>query len=983
MPDLNPAFQRLATALAERYHIQRELGRGGMATVYAAEDRRHGRPVALKVLQPEVAAALGTERFLREIAVAASLHHPHIVALYDSGEAEGFLYYVMPLVEGESLRERLRREKQLPLEEALALAREVADALSHAHSRGVVHRDIKPENILLEGGHALVTDFGIARAISAAGETRLTEAGNAIGTPAYMSPEQAAGEGDVDGRSDIYSLACVLYEALAGQPPFTGVTADSLLRQHLTAPPPRVTILRPAVSFGVECALERALAKTPADRFATAVQFREALAAGPPGSSAGRRPRRRLVPAVLALAAVAVAALGFALLRHRGAGRPLDPDLVAVAPFDVLGPGLAVWREGMMDVLARTLAGAGWVRTASPSVVARHWQGPADPAAAVAFGRRSGARFAVVGSVMQAGRDSVRVSAVLVDAARAQTLAQVEIADEQSRMDRVADSTTVDLLEGLGRVRPVGAFRAMPFAATPLPALRAFLRGEQHFRRAAWDSAMTYYKQAVGLDSSFALAWRRMSEVRGCGRLGGAGDDLAVTWGLRAGALNHGLPPRDSLLIAADSLFEALFDDFGNPQWFADRARMFALLDEAVRRYPDDPEVWYVLGDARVHWPVPGQTTPQTALEPLARTVALDSAFGPAYLHAPGLALQLGRVDLARRYLASYAKLGNVDVTSEGMDLVGRLLAVAAPRAAALQGAIDSAPAYDLFAAFLALQALPDSAETALRVTRALAASPKFGEPWIDDPQFRAAMLALSLAQRGHLDEARRTAAWSRSIFADAAVLGAVPADSVRAAFAAQLAAPFPAQPTTAFLELQVTALPWWMEQRAGAALDRFAARWDSVSASRAAQPALRVAARYAADAARAYAALARGDSGDAVRRFTALPESVCACGLDRVVTARLLTSRGRDAEAAALLDRSRSVELTPDPVEGLRRLERAREAQRLGQRAEAIDDYLYVATLWRSADSTLQPLAREAEEALRHLGSAEPRAGVDGARQR
>jgi tetratricopeptide (TPR) repeat protein len=270
-------LDRLKTALQDRYTIERELGAGGMATVYLAEDIKHHRQVGIKVLRPDLAAALGPERFLREIEIAAGLDHPHILPLYDSGEADGFLYYVMPFVEGESLRDRLDREKQLPIDDGLQIALEVADALSYAHSRDVVHRDIKPENILLAGAHARVADFGIARAITEAGGGRLTETGLAIGTPAYMSPEQAAGSRDLDGRSDLYSLGCVLYEMLAGQPPFTGATIESVVHQHLAAEPPAVTALRPAVPPQVTAALQRVLSKTPADRFSPAAQFAEAL----------------------------------------------------------------------------------------------------------------------------------------------------------------------------------------------------------------------------------------------------------------------------------------------------------------------------------------------------------------------------------------------------------------------------------------------------------------------------------------------------------------------------------------------------------------------------------------------------------------------------------------------------------------------------------------------------------------------------------
>jgi tetratricopeptide (TPR) repeat protein len=265
-------------ALQDRYRIERELGRGGMATVYFAEDLKHHRHVALKVLAPELAAALGTERFLREIEIAGQLDHPHILPLYDSGEAADSLFYVMPYVEGGTLRDRLTKERQLPVDEALQIAREVADGLSYAHAHGVVHRDIKPENILLAGPHARVTDFGIARAITAAGGDRLTRTGLVLGTAAYMSPEQAAG-GALDGRTDLYSLGCVLFEMLAGELPFTG-SANSIVRQHLTADPPSITSRRPAVPAAVAAAIMRSLSKTPADRFNPVAQFADALRVG-------------------------------------------------------------------------------------------------------------------------------------------------------------------------------------------------------------------------------------------------------------------------------------------------------------------------------------------------------------------------------------------------------------------------------------------------------------------------------------------------------------------------------------------------------------------------------------------------------------------------------------------------------------------------------------------------------------------------------
>lgn len=282
--------ERLITALEGRYRIERELGAGGMATVYLARDLKLDREVALKVLRPDLAAAIGAERFLREIRVTAALQHPHILAVYDSGQADSYLYYVMPFVDGESLRERLEREGQLPIDQALLIAREVADALDYAHARDIVHRDIKPENIMLAGGHAFVTDFGVARALRAAGGERLTATGIAVGTPWYMSPEQATGEDRIDGRSDIYSLACVLYEMLAGERPLTGPTFEATVARRLTETPRTLRAVRETIPVAVDEAVATALAKLPADRFSTAGELARALSSPSVSRSAAARP---------------------------------------------------------------------------------------------------------------------------------------------------------------------------------------------------------------------------------------------------------------------------------------------------------------------------------------------------------------------------------------------------------------------------------------------------------------------------------------------------------------------------------------------------------------------------------------------------------------------------------------------------------------------------------------------------------------------
>ncbi|HEX6617839.1 MAG TPA: serine/threonine-protein kinase, partial [Gemmatimonadales bacterium] len=342
---MDTADSRLAAALSDRYRIERELGRGGMATVYLAHDLRHDRPVALKVLRPELAASLGPDRFLQEIRIAARLQHPHILPLFDSGEAvvsreslvasdslatndsrlTSFLYYVMPYVPGESLRDRLARECQLPLDQAVRIATQVLSALGYAHAHGVVHRDIKPENILLEGDQAVVADFGVARAITAAGDARLTETGITLGTPAYMSPEQALGTRELDGRSDLYAVGCVLYEMLAGQPPFGGATAQQLIARHAMDPVPPLRTVRDTVPEPVERSVTRALAKTPADRFRTAGDFAEALAAPHTTPAAATVPtsiatpssthpflvRRRIVALAAAGLGVALAVAGY------------------------------------------------------------------------------------------------------------------------------------------------------------------------------------------------------------------------------------------------------------------------------------------------------------------------------------------------------------------------------------------------------------------------------------------------------------------------------------------------------------------------------------------------------------------------------------------------------------------------------------------------------------------------------------------------
>ncbi|HXY32235.1 MAG TPA: protein kinase [Gemmatimonadaceae bacterium] len=373
----DPIDSRLGTALAGHYAIERELGVGGMATVYLARDLRHDRHVALKVMRPELAAVIGAQRFLNEIKTTANLQHPHILPLHDSGEVNGTVFYVMPFVEGESLRDRLTREKQLPVEDAVRIAREVADALGYAHQHGVIHRDIKPENILLQGGHALVADFGIALAAAKTGSSRMTETGLSLGTPTYMSPEQAMGEREIDARTDLYALGCVLYEMLAGEPPFAGPTPQAIVAKILTDEPRKLTLLRRSVPPNVDAATRQALEKLPADRFATAADFAAAL--GTPGfaragdgrpaarGTTGESGRRWIVPAL----AGALVGAGLAAGISR-AGGVVGGGPARVLHLGLLFPPKELPREGTfgMPTLALAPDGSGFVY-AGPGVGTR------------------------------------------------------------------------------------------------------------------------------------------------------------------------------------------------------------------------------------------------------------------------------------------------------------------------------------------------------------------------------------------------------------------------------------------------------------------------------------------------------------------------------------------------------------------------------------------------------------------------------------
>ena len=542
-------LELLGRTMADRYRIDREIGRGGMATVYRALDLKHDRYVALKVLDPELAASVGSERFLREIAVTARLDHPHILPLLDSGETGGHrpteagtltesagsrVYYVMPYVEGESLRDRLDREKQLPLDAALRITREVADGLSYAHGRGVIHRDIKPENILLagyppadrarSGWHARVADFGIARAVTAAGGESLTQTGMALGTPAYMSPEQASGEREVDARSDVYSLACVLYEMLAGQPPYTGATSAAILARKVVEAVPSVRVVRDTVPVTVDRAIATALAKTPADRFASVTEFVDALGAGPDGvddlTSTRRVARRSRTVGVPVLTAALVAtffATDFGGRRTRPSPSATRPRIesLAVLPLENLSndPEQEYFAAGMHEALIIDLGKLSGLRlvSARPSVL--QYKGSSKPPRRIA--EELGVDALVTGTLMRVG-NTVRITAHLVDPATGGDLwgqdYEREVRDVLALQDEIVADVARQIqlqLSPQERAGLAGSRRVDPGA------YEAYLKGKfqlNKFTAEGFDKGMALLREAIAIDPTEALAYAGLAQ---------------------------------------------------------------------------------------------------------------------------------------------------------------------------------------------------------------------------------------------------------------------------------------------------------------------------------------------------------------------------------------------------------------------------------------------------------------------------------------
>jgi len=652
---------RLSTDLADRYRIERELGAGGMATVYLADDLRHGRRVAIKVLHPELSAVLGPDRFLAEIKTTASLQHPHILPLFDSGSADGLLFYVMPYVEGETLRDRLTREKQLPVGDAIRITSEVAAALDYAHRHGVIHRDIKPENIMLTSdGSTLVADFGIARALG--GDDGLTQTGFAVGTPAYMSPEQASGDKGIGARTDIYSLGAVLYEMLAGEPPYLGASSRAILAKQLTGPQPRVTTLR-QVPPAVDAALSRALARSPADRFESAAAFSDALSdVAPPATPRGRR----WIVAGMATAAVLAALLMAWPFLTGSRAEVAGLSSAAVLPFADLSPthDQTYFSDGLTEELTSALSRIPGFKVAARSS-AFQFRGPVVDVREV--GRKLGVSTVLEGSVRRTG-DKLHVSAQLVGTRDGFELWSEtydrQLADVFAVQEEIARAIAVAL-----RIRLTGRADSalVDRPTTNLEAYDLYLQGQFALNQrteASLTQAVQYFEQAVARDSMLAKAWAGIADSYVL-LPGYSGISPSVAWpkgkaaALRAIGLNPGMAEARTSLAYGTMLYDwdwpeaerqfrsAIAADSSYPtarHWYADFLAGRDRIDEAL------------LQMRRAH-----------ELDPLSRIIASELAWLYNGLHrtaeADSVIAQALRLD--PNYSQSLIILGQIRLTQQ------------------------------------------------------------------------------------------------------------------------------------------------------------------------------------------------------------------------------------------------------------------------------------------------------------------------------
>jgi serine/threonine-protein kinase len=680
-PQLSAAvLARLRDALKDRYLVERELGEGGAATVYLARDLRHDRNVAIKVFRPDLAETLGVDRFTREIRTAANLNHPHILTVLDSGTADGLLYYVMPFAEGESLRARVAREGGLPVPDAVRIMREVADALAAAHAAGVVHRDIKPDNVLISGRHALVADFGVAKAISeSTGRNDITTLGVALGTPAYMAPEQAAADPHVDHRADIYALGVMGYEMLVGEPPFMRRTPQEVLAAHLTETPPLVSSRRPSVPPALDALIAKCLAKQPGDRFQSALEVETALesvmtptggtspAAGLPPTTAtlavstSRASRAALVAAA---AVIVIAGSWFGVSRLRGSATT-DDAVVAVLPFDYSGtPDLAYLREGIVNVLEANLTGEGGPRAVASQTIIAQWRrrgGDTDGLTedeARALAREVGAGQILRGGIVAAGSEIV-VSATLLPVSGTRQPVQAQVKGPADSIAALATQLAGQLLSlRVGEAKD----RLAALQSVPPAALRAYLVGQQQLRASRFLEAHQSLSTALGLDSTFALAAMALATAQSWSPINfGAGDVIDVAYRHR-----EKLGPRDSIIL-----------HMRLPATFAGRPlslrESMDLRERMVQQVPDRPEGWYLIGDIYFHRGSAMGISKEEALRradnAFRRVLALDPDLSYIKLHLAQIHMGAASLDRMKQVADSLGlRAPEIDVTAAVMS---------------------------------------------------------------------------------------------------------------------------------------------------------------------------------------------------------------------------------------------------------------------------------------------------------------------------
>lgn len=816
--------------------------------------------------------------------------------------------------------------------------------------------------MLLSREHAILADFGIARAVSAGGGDKLTETGLVVGTPAYMAPEQATGSDKIDARTDMYALGCVLYEMLAGEAPFTGPTPMAVLARHSLERVPSIRVVRQTVPAALEAVIEKAMAKVPVDRYDTAAEMATALEASlrEPADATllpvrGVRPARSRVPtALVAWSAITlVVVLGAGVWSAWGGGPPeLNTNLIAVAPFDAFDPALASWTKAAEAGLSRTLDGMGPLKALAPTSVSREGVESIDAATAVTIGRQSGAGVVVFGSLTPLGSDSVQGRVTVVDVATGEPMGDLSAASELGRISEFVDSLTVGIVDLMTDGRQIGVGPFSGTGSASVPAMKAFLQGEQQVRRAAWDSAVTSYHEALKEDSTIALAYYRLGLVLGYANLK---QDSLWHYLTMADARNQGLSLHDSLVVESGACMARVhLGDMPDSLLEVRTGDCRSLAQDITVRFPHDPEGWLALALIRrelrewIDLP-PDLGTPQAVFDSV---LTKDPGYGLAYAPAIMEAMTRFNLSAAQRLASDFLAYRPAFHPPEPRHATILLLAqVLDPEqdTVVTNHILDSVPSCEIerLAYPVPILQLVDSIETTVRIGRALfaRADARCLFTWGD---WARRYLGAQLIQRGHLREAYEVvadsnASWFPTVFPELALFGAVPQETAEAVFARWLETDF---------AIGLGWAPWWWAQRGDTAsikayISRRPDNDHHVSA--------------------AFLALARGDTTAALSEF-----SVADHGMQMhywpLVRARLLVAAGKDREA---LDALRG----GPPGIGWRTLthaywalEKARIAERLGANDDAIKNYQRVADVWLHADESLQVYVEEAREALVRL---------------